>query len=113
MGHSSLVGTDKVSRRPKGTGEDALGPSDSTDSGSDTLGGGALPTADTGEPVDVTLGRDQPVAPLEGTTADGDDADAAPDIGTDRIIDTAGGEDAPPDAEDSVDGLPAPRRTRR
>ncbi len=86
MGHSSLLGTDPVPQRPPGTDEQALGPSDSTDSGSDRLGAD-LPSADPGEPVDLTLGRDQALAPIE---ASGEDADepGAPDIGTDRIIDT-------------------------
>lgn len=87
MGHSSLVGTEKAPQRPKGTDEDALGPSDSTDSGSDTLGAGGLPAADPGEPVDVTLGRDQAIAPIEGTGEDSDETEAA-DIGVDRIIES-------------------------
>ena len=86
MGHSSLVGTDKAPSRPQGTDEQALGPSDSTDSGSDTVGTDTLPTADPGEPVDVTLGRDRAVAPIEGTGEDTGEGDAN-DIGTDRIID--------------------------
>jgi hypothetical protein len=85
MGHSSLVGIDKAPQRPKGTDEEALGPSDSTDSGSDTLGAGSLPAADPGEPVDVTLNRDQAVAPIEGTGEDADETQPS-DIGVDRII---------------------------
>ena len=87
MGHSSLVGTDKAPQRPKGTDEEALGPSDISDSGSDTLGAGTLPTADPGEPVDVTLGRDQAVAPIEGTGEDSDETEAS-DIDVDRIIES-------------------------
>jgi hypothetical protein len=85
MGHSSLVGTEKAPQRPKGTDEQALGPSDITDSGSDTIGAESLPAADPGEPVDVTLNRDQAVAPIEGTGEDDDDVEPL-DIGTDRII---------------------------
>ena len=97
MGHSTLVGTKKAPRRPKGTDERALGPSDSTDSGSDTLGTGNLPSADPGEPVDVTLNRDQAVAPIEGTGEDSDETEAS-DIGVDRIIDA-------PDSEELIDDI--------
>ena len=86
MGHSSLVGTDKAPRRPQCTDEQALGPSDITDTGSDTVGADTLPVADPGEPVDVTLNRDRAVAPIEGTGEDTGEGDAN-DIGTDRIID--------------------------
>jgi len=91
MGHSSLVGTDKAPQRPKGSDERALGPSDITDSGSDTIGAESLPAADPGEPVDVTLNRDQAVAPIEGTSAEDDETEPL-DIGVDRVIDV-------PDAE--------------
>lgn len=89
MGHSSLVGTEKAPQRPKGTDEEALGPSDTTDSGSDTLGADRLPPADPGEPVDVTLGRDQAVAPIEGTGEDAGETDPL-DIGVDRVVDAPG-----------------------
>lgn len=98
MGHSSLVGIDKAPQRPKGTDEEALGPSDSTDSGSDTLGADALPAADPGEPVDVTLGRDQAVAPIEGTGEDSDETEAS-DIGVDRIIESPDNDEPLVDAE--------------
>lgn len=95
MGHSSLVGTSPAPQRPKGSDEEALGPSDLTDSGSDTLGADRLPTADPGEPVDVTLSRDRAVAPVEGRS-ETDDADTgAADIGTDRVIEVPEGEEVP------------------
>ena len=97
MGHSSLVGTDKAPQRPKGTDEQALGPSDISDSGSDTLGADRLPAADPGEPVDVTLNRDQAIAPIEGTGEDSDETEAS-DIGVDRIIDA-------PDSEELIDDI--------
>ena len=109
MGHSSLVGTDKAPQRPKGTDEQALGPSDISDSGRDTLGADRLPAADPGEPVDVTLNRDQAIAPIEGTGEDSDDIEPT-DIGVDRVIDS-------PDAGDPVldadDDLPTTGRERR
>ncbi len=103
MGHSSLVGIDKAPRRPKGTDEQALGPSDISDSGSDTLGADSLPSADPGEPVDVTLSRDQAVAPIEGTGEDSDETEAS-DIAVDRIIESPDGEETA--AEDDQDGAP-------
>ncbi len=104
MGHSSLVGTEKAPQRPKGTDEEALGPSDISDSGSDLVGAGTLPAADPGEPVDVTLNRDQAVAPIEGTGEDSDETEAS-DIGVDQIIDSPDSPDSPD--SDPRDGEPA------
>ncbi|MFG6412736.1 chemotaxis protein [Roseateles sp. DC23W] len=98
MGHSSLLGIDKAPQRPQGTDEEALGPSDSTDSGSDTLGADRLPAADPGEPVDVTLSRDQALAPIEGTGEDSDETEAS-DIGVDRIIEAPDNDEPLVDAE--------------
>jgi hypothetical protein len=110
MGHSSLVGTDKAPRRPKGTDEQALGPSDSTDSGSDTLGADTLPAADPGEPVDVTLNRDQAVAPIEGTGETSDEVEPS-DIGLDRIIESPDSEEHVRAAtDDGEDGKPTTER---
>lgn len=105
MGHSSLVGTDKAPRRPKGTDEQALGPSDTTDTGSDIQGADALPSADPGEPVDVTLGRDRAVAPIEGTGEQSDETEAS-DIGPDRVIDPMDSVEAPVDDDEHTDALP-------
>jgi hypothetical protein len=99
MGHSSLLGIEQAPQRAMGTDEDALGPSDNSDSGSDTIGTDDLPTADPGEPVDVTLGRYQVVAPIEGTGEDSDETEAS-DIGVDRIIEA-------PDAEAFIDAMDA------
>ncbi|MBW8845293.1 MAG: hypothetical protein JF607_09995 [Burkholderiales bacterium] len=110
MGHSSLVGTDKAPRRPKGTDEQSLGPSDITDSGSDIQGADALPAADPGEPVDVTLNRDQAFAPIEGTGEEADETEAS-DIGPDRVIDTADDAGGTADVEREDTGPPGtPRR---
>lgn len=97
MAHSSLLGTDEAPQRTKGTDEQALGPSDSSDSGSDTLGADDLPTADPGEPVDVTLGRDKAVAPIEGTSENSHETEAT-DIGVDRIIEA-------PDSVELIDDI--------
>lgn len=113
MGHSSLLGTDKAPLRAKGTDEEALGPSDSTDSGSDLMGADTLPEADPGEPVDLTLGRDQAVAPIEGTGEASGETEAT-DIGTDRIIESpdADGEMPADDTDDPDDGTPVPPAAR-
>lgn len=111
MAHSSILGTDKAPQRPKGKGEQALGPSDSSDSGSNTLGADDLPTADPGEPVDVTLGRDQPVAPIEGTSEDSNETEAS-DIGVDRIIEAPDNEELIDDI-DLDDDTPATTRSGR
>ncbi|WP_457418759.1 hypothetical protein [Roseateles sp. P5_E7] len=112
MGHSSLVGTDKAPLRPKGTDEQALGPSDSTDSGSDTLGADSLPTADPGEPVDVTLNRDQAVAPIEGTSEESNETEAS-DIGVDRIIGSPDEEGIEGEGVDDEEGArPRPKTAR-
>jgi hypothetical protein len=114
MGHSSLLGIERAPQRTLGTDEEALGPSDNSDSGSDTIGADDLPTADPGEPVDVTLGRDQVVAPIEGTSEASDQTEAS-DIGVDRIIEAPDGEsfineidlddDAPASAHDASTSL--------
>jgi len=97
MGHSSLLGIDKAPQRTPGTDEEALGPSDNSDSGSDTLGAGNLPAADPGEPVDLTLSRDQAVAPIEGTSEASDETESS-DIGVDQIIEA-------PDSEERTDDI--------
>lgn len=112
MGHSSLIGTDKAPLRPQGTDEQALGPSDSTDSGSDTVGADTLPAADPGEPVDATLGRDRAVAPIEATGEDSDDIEPS-DIGTDRIIGGPDDDAALPDRDNGDEGLPRDAKRRR
>lgn len=49
MGTSPLLGSDRVPQRPEGTGTDRLGPSDSSDSGSDIVGAdGAVDTDEIG-----------------------------------------------------------------
>jgi len=114
MAHSSLLGIDEAPQRAQGTDEQALGPSDSSDSGSDALGADDLPTADPGEPVDVTLGRDVAVAPIEGTSENSNETEAS-DIGVDRIIDAPDSEEliADMDLADDAPALPPADRARR
>lgn len=84
MGRSSVLGTDQAPLETKGRDEEALGPGDSSDSASDLVGADDLPSADPGEPVDVTLGRDVAHAPIEQTEDDGSQLGA--DITVDRIF---------------------------
>jgi hypothetical protein len=119
MGRSSLLGIERVQPTAPGRDSDALGPSDSSDSGSDVLG---IEVPDDGGPeaaVDKALAEDiaRPETSAE-TVAPGVDSDshgtgerrsAAGDRGTrdgadilpDRII---GNED---DIEESLDALAA------
>jgi len=84
MGRSSVLGTDQAPLEAKGRDEKALGPGDSSDSGSDLVGADDLPSADPGEPVDVTLGRDVPRKPIEQAQDDG--SPLGDDINVDRVF---------------------------
>lgn len=91
MARSSLLGIDPAAAEPAGRDKAALGPGDSSDSGSDVAGlAGDDDGADPGLPVDVAL-RDDQAAPLplgeslpssEGGTGVRDGAD----IGVDRVF---------------------------
>jgi hypothetical protein len=114
MATSPLLGAERAARRPAGTGTDLLGPSDSSDSGSDLTGAvGAVETDEIG----LDSGTNDDIRRASGAGADiGDanlDADSdrsgtgeraeagrdtlqreAPDIAPDRIIDTDGTDEA-------------------
>src|SRR6218665_2190974 len=64
MARSSLTGIEEAPTQAEGRDEEALGPSDSSDSGSDLVGIDALKQADPNEPVDLTVSRDIQHAPL-------------------------------------------------
>lgn len=91
MARSSLLGTEPSPAEAPGRDKATLGPSDSSDSGSDVVGlDGDDDDADPGLPVDVAL-RDDQGAPLplgeslpasEGGTGVRDGAD----IGVDRVF---------------------------
>jgi hypothetical protein len=116
MGRSSLLGVERATPEPIGRDVASLGPSDSSDSGSDMAGLDALDRLDPTEPVDTALATDvprtwMPVDAPEGATADasgtgerraaGNDAGLreAADISVDRVFDpTEEGE--PSDDED-------------
>jgi hypothetical protein len=106
MGHNSLLGIDGAPTQAPGRGMESLGPSDSSDTGSDMMGLDELDGGDPAMPVDMAMGDDASRAGMPVDTPDGASADAsgtgerrsagndagAPDgadIGVDRIIDPA------------------------
>ena len=58
MAHSSLLGIDEVPGTPPGHDTEALGPSDTSDSGSDVAGLADLDDGDPGLPVDYAIDVD-------------------------------------------------------
>lgn len=105
MGHSPLVDTDYAAAQPARRDNATLGPSDSSDSGSDVAVIADAGAADPGLPVDKALGDDQlrPLLPAGDSDSggsgerrsaggDGGGPDGA-DIGTDRVIELAADED--------------------
>jgi hypothetical protein len=128
MAHSSLLGIDRISPTPAGHDTATLGPSDSSDSGSDVAGLADLDDGDPGMPVDVATrpDRERPDSGAE-TVLPGVDTDAAGtgerrsagsdaglreafDIAPDRVVsmtDAAGGPELQvPDVFDELDGVP-------
>lgn len=133
MARSSLLGIDPAAAEPAGRDKAALGPSDSSDSGSDTIGLEADDDGtDPGLPVDVAL-RDDQAAPLplgeslpasEGGTGVRDGAD----IGVDRVftpgapededallaaVDDAALDDEPEEGDEAAPNANAGRKGRR
>lgn len=121
MGHSSLIGTERAAEEPAGRDTALLGPSDSSDTGSDMAGIGESNVGDPFLPVDVAMRDEMPhaaMAPesLSGSASDsggtgerrsaGQDAGEreAADIGVDRVFSINGsdanGEDAFDEDED-------------
>jgi hypothetical protein len=105
MAHSSLLGIDRTPANPPGRDVSALGPSDTSDSGSDVANLAEMADGDPGLPVDVAVGEDGARASTPNETiASGGDSDApgtgerrsaaadaglreASDISPDRIVD--------------------------
>jgi hypothetical protein len=114
MAHSSLLGIERANAEARGRDTAALGPSDTSDSGSDLVGIEDFDVDDPSAPVDSALGED---AERQWTTADsmsGSSSDAAgtgegrsaagdaggreaADISPDRIIGGNGEDDEDPD----------------
>ncbi len=125
MGQSSLLGTSKAPTEAKGRDTRTLGPSDNSDSGSDTVGVADAPGTDPFVPVDVALADDSQ-HPLEsrGGARPGADSDAAgtgerrsaaddpgdragADISVDRIIEAPTAHDAADSDLNVMDGTDA------
>ena len=83
MGHSNVLGLDEAPLEAAGRDDEALGPSESSDSASDRVGANDLVEADPNEPVDITLGRDVVHPPIEGSD---DELRAGADISVDRVF---------------------------
>lgn len=104
MAHSPLLGTDRAPPAPAGRDTETLGPSDSSDSGSDVAGLDDEPGGDPNEPLDRALdpdrerpaGRDVEAADATDAAGTGERRSAGmdpgrdgQDIGVDRVIDPA------------------------
>jgi hypothetical protein len=123
MAHSSLIGIDRASRPAAGHDTAALGPSDSSDSGSDIAGLADLADGDPGMPVDVASEPDrqrsdsgaETVLPGVGTDAAGTGerrsagSDAgkreAADIAPDSIVSMPDATGASEESDDSFEDL--------
>lgn len=95
MAYSSILGADQAPEEPKGREAELLGPSDNSDSGSDTIGT-AEADADT---TDAAGTGDR------GAVA-GPDAEEGADILPDRVVNLADGEgfpEADPDGMEMTD----------
>lgn len=127
MGHSSLLGTEPAKLEPRGRDTTALGPGDSSDSGSDVAGlEDWLDGADPTEPVDVALRPERQRSALPADALAGGSSDAAgtgerrsagsdagrreaPDISVDRVFDPSDPlADEPMDDIDDVDRAQIP-----
>jgi hypothetical protein len=106
MAHSSILGGERVAPRARGRDTDALGPSDSSDSGSDVQGERLTATApDTAGDIDAAtpaeLDSDTDASGTgERASAVPDGAEDGADIGTDRIERLTGGSGDALDAAD-------------
>ena len=110
MGHSSLLGTDRAAEEPAGRDTALLGPSDSSDTGSDMAGIGDSDDGDPAVPVDVAMRDDMPHAAMAPENFSGSASDSggtgerrsagldagereAADIGVDRVFSVDGAAD--------------------
>ena len=92
MAHSSILGGDTAAQRPIGNDVDALGPSDTSDSGSDVQGERAMATgadnpAEWGAVTAELDGDSDAAGTGERATAPGDGVRDNADILPDRVID--------------------------
>jgi hypothetical protein len=93
MATSSILGGAPAPMKPKGKNADALGPSDSSDSGSDVRGERPMPTApdNPGEWGAVTIAADSDTDTAgtgERASASGEGPRDAADVSPDRVVGT-------------------------
>lgn len=74
MAHSSLIGIDRAAQEPAGRDIATLGPSDSSDSGSDMAGIDEPDSNEPNEPVDVALRGDAHRGSMESDDGSGSDS---------------------------------------
>lgn len=91
MAYSSILGGEPAPSQPSGRGNDALGPSDNSDSGSDAIGTGEI----RGDSDAVGTGERGAVA--------GPDAVEGADISPDRVVNMRGGSVEGADAQEFTD----------
>jgi hypothetical protein len=115
MAKSSILGGERAAIQPSGRGADLLGPSDSSDTGSDVAGIDDMDDGDPNQPVDVAMNLDARQPLQSGDTLSGAGSDSAgtgerrsaasdsgregADIGVDRIFDPADEIDEDEDAD--------------
>jgi hypothetical protein len=107
---SSILGGERVARRASGKDVDTLGPSDSSDSGSDVQGERAMPTgADLPDELGALPVRGDNDSDSAGTgeraSATGADAPDGADIAPDRIRRAGPGADDPDAPERSAESV--------
>ena len=95
MAYSSILGADAAPTNPSGREAELLGPSDRSDSGSDTIG-----TSEAHEDSDSGGTGER------GAVA-GSDAREGSDILPDRVVNLQGGEVVPDDSADTLTDLDA------
>ena len=106
MSKSSLLGGVDAPTHPAGTDIDALGPSDSSDSGSDvqTDRGRSATQDDASGALPMAHGSSSDASGTgERAAADGNDVEAGSDIAPDRITELAADEEDDEDEEDEED----------
>jgi hypothetical protein len=86
MGHSSLLGTEHAAPEPAGRDTAALGPGDSSDSGSDMMGIDDGEQSDPGAPADVALRDDMRHPLLSPDILDAVGQHEGADIGVDHVF---------------------------
>src|SRR5690349_957588 len=111
MSTSSILGGDRAASRPAGRDADALGPSDTSDSGSDVQGAGGFEALDAGEiggeRVDLHADSDAGGTGERGAAVHDTDIVEGADIVPDRVESVAGAEDVDALSDEDLEALAA------